>query len=119
MTAKITIIDDDDAVRDSMLSLLESYGYNVTGYASAEDFLRQPRDGVDCLLLDYHMPGMSGLDLLEQLRSSGDQTPALMITGRTDPTIESRANRIPVTLVQKPVVEGQLVRWIERTLGRA
>jgi two-component system, LuxR family, response regulator FixJ len=113
LVARITIIDDDEAVRDSMLALLESYGYEVCGFASAEDFLARSRDGADCLLVDQHMPGMKGLDLLEKLRAEGDGRPALMITARVDPAMEPRARRIGVRLLGKPVVEGELVSWIE------
>lgn len=113
MVVKIAIIDDDDAVRDSMLALLESYGHEVCGYPSAEEFLGPPKGQADCLLVDHHMSGMTGLDLLEHLRAEGDQTPALMITGRRDPTMVPRAERIGVRVLQKPVAEELLVAWIE------
>ncbi len=118
LAAKIIIVDDDDAVRDSILALLESYGYEVDGFASAEDFLGRSRDGADCLLVDHQMPGMMGLTLLEQLRAKGDNTPALMITGRLDPAMESRAERIGVRILQKPVAEEALVQWIETACAR-
>jgi FixJ family two-component response regulator len=111
----IDIIDDDDAVRDSTRALLESYGYEVRDHASAELFLRDNESKPDCLLVDQHMPGMTGLDLLEHLRSRGDQTPALMMTGRSDPSLEPRASRIGVKLLHKPVPEDQIVHWIEQS----
>lgn len=111
----VNIIDDDDAVRDSTRALLESYGYEVRDHASAEHFLRDEAAKPHCLLVDQHMPGMTGLDLLEHLRAKGDTTPALMMTGRSDPTLEPRAKRIGVTLLHKPVPEEQLVSWIEQT----
>ena len=110
----VDIIDDDDAVRDSTRALLESYGYVVRDYSSAEEFLQEKKPKPDCLLVDQHMPGMTGLDLLEHLRAKGDNTPALMMTGRTDPTLEPRAARIGVKLLHKPVSEDQLVLWIEQ-----
>ena len=111
----VNIIDDDDAVRDSTRALLESYGYQVRDHASAEHFLRDTEASPLCLLVDQHMPGMNGLDLLEHLRAKGDKTPALMMTGRSDPTLEPRATRIGVTLLHKPVPEEQLLSWIEQT----
>lgn len=111
----VDIIDDDDAVRDSTRALLESYGYEVRDHASAEHFLKNAGHKPDCLVVDQHMPGMTGLDLLEHLRARGDQTPALMMTGRSDPTLEPRAARIGVKLLHKPVPEDQLVQWIETT----
>jgi two-component system, LuxR family, response regulator FixJ len=111
----VDIIDDDDAVRDSTQALLESYGYEVRAHASAEHFLLETDLRPDCLLVDHHMPGMTGLDLLELLRSRGDSTPALMMTGRSDPSLEPRASRVGAALLNKPVPEEQLVRWLERT----
>lgn len=113
LTIMVDIIDDDDAVRDSTRALLESYGYEVRDHASAEHFLKEAGLKPDCLLVDQHMPGMTGLDLLEHLRARGDQTPALMMTGRSDPTLEPRAARIGVKLLHKPVPEELLVQWIE------
>ncbi len=110
----VNIIDDDDAVRDSTRALLESYGYEVRDHASAEQFLRDDGARPECLLVDQHMPGMTGLDLLEHLRAKGDRTPALMMTGRSDPSLEPRATRIGVKLLHKPVPEDQLVSWIEQ-----
>jgi two-component system, LuxR family, response regulator FixJ len=110
----LEIIDDDDAVRDSTRALLESLGYEVRDHASAEMFLKAAGSKADCLLVDQHMPGMTGLDLLEHLRANGDRTPAVMMTGRSDPSLEPRAARIGVKLLHKPVPEDQLVRWIEQ-----
>ena len=93
MIATIAIIDDDDAMRDSTRALLECNDYVVREHPSAEDFLSQPRDDVDCVLVDHHMPGMTGLDLFERLRADGDLIPALVLTGRADLSMEPRAGR--------------------------
>lgn len=115
MPTMVNIIDDDDAVRDSTRALLESYGYEVRDHASAEHYLEDKGAKPHCLLVDQHMPGMTGLDLLEHLRAQGDTTPALMMTGRSDPSLEPRASRIGVKLLHKPVPEEQLLSWIEQT----
>ena len=112
------IIDDDDAVRDSMRALLESYGYDVRDHASAEAFLGHSEKDIGCLLIDHHMPGMTGIELLEHLRATGDQTPALIITGRLTLAIKSRVDRIGVKVLQKPVKEEELVRLIEQARSK-
>ena len=113
MATVIDIIDDDDAVRDSTHALLESYGYQVREHASAEEFLSEELDSVQFLVVDQHMPGMTGIALLEHLRANGDNTPAIMITGRSDSTIEPRAAAIGVRMLQKPLNYDALVEWIE------
>jgi FixJ family two-component response regulator len=114
LKAIVHIIDDDDSVRDSMCALLESCGYEVRDHATAEAFLSHSEKGTGCLLTDHDMPGITGIELLEHLRATDDQTPALIITGGTDPTIRTRANRIGVRVLQKPVAEEELVRLIEQ-----
>lgn len=117
MVTVIDIIDDDEAVRDSTHALLESYGYEVREHASAEMFLSRPELRSDCLVVDQHMPGTTGLELLERLRAQGDHTPALMVTGRSDSTIEPRAARLGVKLLKKPLVAELLTRYIEAACG--
>lgn len=113
MAPLVNVIDDDDAVRDSAHLLLESYGYRVRGFASPHDFLGRAKAKPDCLIVDQHMPGMTGLEFIELLRARGDRTPALMITGRIDPTIGPRAEQLGMGILQKPFDESQLVLWIE------
>ena len=110
----VDIIDDDDAVRQAMKALLESYGYVVRDHSSAEHFLGHTTTPPDCLLVDQNMPGMSGIDLLEHLRAGGDRTPALIMTGRSDAELEPRLARIGVRLLCKPVPENELVRWLQQ-----
>jgi two-component system response regulator FixJ len=113
MSAKILIIDDDDAVRDSTGALLESYGYEVALYPSAEEFLEAAAMEAACLLVDHNMPGMKGIDLLERLRRAGNQTPAVIITGCREPALETRAKSIGVAVLLKPLSQERLVSWIE------
>ena len=113
MAPMIDIIDDDEAVRDSTHALLDSYGYDVREHPSAEAFLSHSGEKAACLLVDHHMPGMKGLDLLEHLRAKGDQTPALVVTGRSDPTMKPRATRIGAKMLHKPYRHDELLHWIE------
>lgn len=112
----IVIIDDDDAVRDSMRMLLECYGYVVRDHASASSFLDSDIGKAGFLLVDQHMPGMTGVELLELLHARRHPAPALMMTGRTDLAIEARLTRIGVKLMRKPVTEDQLIVLIAEAL---
>jgi two-component system, LuxR family, response regulator FixJ len=116
---KIYIVDDDEAVRDSLRALLEAVDIEVTDYASAQEFLaRRNGDSNACLLLDLHMPGMSGIELLEHMQAEGSQLPTIVITGRSDPVLTDRALRSgALALFDKPVGEETLLAAIRRVLA--
>ena len=107
----VHVVDDDEAVRDSMGALLESPGLKVHGYASAREFLlTNPKQRCGCMLLDLHMPGMGGLELLDLLRAEGSKLPVIAITGRSDDLLRERAARAgAVILLDKPVAEDILL----------
>lgn len=110
----IFVVDDDEPVRDSTCALLESHGMPVTAYGSALEFLGQLnfRHG-DCLILDNHMPGMTGVELVEELRERGVRLPIIMYTGRADAILKERALRAGVLIVlDKPVNEDHLLQAI-------
>jgi FixJ family two-component response regulator len=110
----IDIIDDDDAVRDSTRCLLEFHGYKARTHASAEAFLAHGGENAACRLVDHHMPGMTGVELIEFLRAKGDQTPTLMVTGRGDPSLAERLARAGVKLLHKPFEMDDLLGWINQ-----
>ena len=115
----VYVVDDDEAVRDSMRVLLESCGMEVRDYASAPDFLAQ-HDGAAnaCLLLDIHMPGMSGLELLEVLREKNSQLPVIAITGRSDAALRDRARLSGAfAVLDKPVSEDVLLQSMKDALA--
>ena len=114
----VCIVDDDEAVRDSMRVLVESYGHRVRDYPSAMAFLSD-QDGLEpsCLLLDLHMPGMDGLELVELLRRRHIQTPAIIVTGQRDSLQMQRVRDAGVlALLNKPVADEELLSWIEQAL---
>jgi len=115
----IYLVDDDDAVRDSARVLLEAYGLTVRPFPSAAALLEQTRgEGGDCLVLDLHMPGMSGLELLELLRKRGILVPAILLTGRFDSALSDRMGKAgTLATLQKPVETPVLLEWIERAIG--
>ena len=117
----VCVVDDDEAVRDSMRVLVESYGYPVRDYPSAMAFLGDHRESEPgCLLLDLHMPGMDGLELVELLRRRRIRTPAIIITGRHDPMQIQRVKEAGVlALLNKPVTDDELMGWVARALDGA
>jgi FixJ family two-component response regulator len=83
----IAVVDDDESVRAAMEQLLRAVSFAAVAYASAEDFLRSPEAaGVDCLIVDVNLPGMSGVALLQTLAGRGSRIPAILISARDDLT---------------------------------
>ena len=81
----ISIVDDDDFLRNSLNNLLRSVGMRTHGFSSADEFLNSNElHDTDCLILDVRMPGMSGLDLQRQLRAANSQIPIVFITSHAD-----------------------------------
>src|SRR5262245_62077208 len=105
--AIVHVVDDDEAVRDSLRALLESYGFDVHSYASAQEFLVVTAlIPTGCVLLDLHMPGMDGLELLDRLQARGSKLPVIVLTGRSDSVLRERVVRAgALTLLDKPVAD--------------
>ena len=115
--ATIYVVEDDDVVRDSIRALLESDGFTVVDFASCADFLRHARpDGRSCIVLDVHMPGMSGLELLDRLRRENMSILAIVIAGKPDPAIRRAVDRAGARLLVKPFTGSELVGAIEEVL---
>jgi FixJ family two-component response regulator len=106
----IVVIDDDDAVRDSLSTLLEAHGFPVRCFASGPEFLQSNFQGkTACLLLDYHMPDMTGIDLLNELKRRGFSYPTILITGLSDAMIQKRAEAAGVLEVLRKPTPHQVV----------
>ena len=89
--AHITLVDDDESVREALPDLLREEGFEVETHASAEAFLAAGAAGVtDCLILDVAMPGMSGPDLKLELDGRGETVPVIFITARRDESVRTR-----------------------------
>ena len=116
---KIYIIDDDEALRDSLVWLLESSGYRVAAYASAEAFLAAYTAAMTgCLVLDVRMPGMSGLELFEELRARHCTLPVIFITGHGDvPMAVSAVKKGAVDFIEKPFGDRDMLGLIEQCLA--
>jgi len=114
----IYVVDDDEAMRDSMTWLLEGEGYCVACFDSAEAFLGARRDDMHgCLVLDVRMPEMSGLELHERLDALGSRLPIIFITGHGDvPMAVAALQRGACDFIEKPFHNQDLLSRIERAL---
>jgi len=115
----IYLVDDDEALRDSLVWLLESQGFKVEAFASAEAFLRAWRPEFNgCLLLDVRMPGMSGLELHERLRAHYCTLPVIFITGHGDvPMAVAALKKGAFHFIEKPFNDHDLVDLVEKALA--
>ncbi len=112
------VIDDDEALRESLVDLIRSVGYRAEPFSSAENLLMfEDRFSLDCIIADVHMPGMGGLDLLRVLHEQCMMTPVILITALPDKHLdEEAASRGAVCLLRKPFKTSSLLDWIERSL---
>jgi len=110
----ISIVDDDALVGDGIAALVESLGYNAVTFTSAEHFLRSDVIAeTTCLITDMQMPGLSGLELQEALRSQGYQTPVIVITAYPDEKHRTRAfANGAVGFLSKPFDEKSLIECL-------
>ena len=111
----VYVVDDDRSVRASLKLLIESCGYPVVTFRSAEDFLHSSFKGSpSCLILDIHLPGMSGFDLQKQLVKSQSLIPVVFITGHDRPRMEDEATRLGgIAYLRKPFEEQCLLDAIQ------
>ena len=116
--AKVLVVDDDEGVRRAMRTLLQAAGYAVETYGSAEAFLATKRpDHACCLLIDNGLPGISGIELLETLRRSGDTIRAIIVTALAEPELAARAARAGVAdFLEKPVAGDVLLASVRRAM---
>ena len=119
MSTKIFIVDDDEAVRDSLKMLLESYGMEVEDYASTREFAHAYRPGSrQCLILDQHLPDCTGLDFLASSLGAALSLPVILVTGRGDGSIRDWAHDMSVqAYLEKPLADDVLLAAISHAIG--
>jgi FixJ family two-component response regulator len=99
----IYLIDDDDFLRDSLRELLEEEGFHVIDFAAASAFLLRPREiGYGCIVTDIQMPGMSGLELIEEVRLRDKVIPIIAITAHANPAVRKAVKAAEAILLVKP-----------------
>jgi FixJ family two-component response regulator len=87
----VSVVDDSESVRESLPHLLRVLGYSVRAFSSAEEFLASDCVGeTKCLILDIHMPGMTGPDLQQELMARGQGIPIIFVTAQSDETVRTR-----------------------------
>jgi FixJ family two-component response regulator len=115
----ISIVDDDDSMRDALVGLFRSLGYDARGFASAEDFLAcDDLERFSCTITDIQMPGMNGFELKQRLHERHGTLPVIMITARSDPGLREKAiSSGAACFLRKPFETETLVDCLEKALG--
>jgi len=117
----VYIVDDDEAVRDSLSFLLESKGYVIKSFSSALDFLAAaPALPIGCLIVDIRMPEIDGLELQERLKAGGLDFPMIVITGHADVPLAVRAMKAgAIDFIQKPFTSETILDGLAEALSRS
>ena len=116
--ARVSIIDDDESIREAIKSLLKSAGFGAEVFASAEDFLNSGHlHDTECLIVDVRMPGMSGLELQSALSAADSRVPMILISAHDDGEARARALKAgAVDFLHKPFSEEALLSGIQSAL---
>jgi len=111
----ISVVDDDESIRESLPDLLREFGFAAHTFASAEEFLASDDvDQTDCLILDIAMPGMSGPELQRELTIRGIRIPIIFITAQRDETARPRLLKLgAVECLLKPFSEADLLKALQ------
>ncbi|MGB0037356.1 MAG: response regulator [Terriglobales bacterium] len=114
----LSVVDDDESVRESLPDLLREFGFAARVFSSAEEFLSSDCFGeTSCLILDIAMPGMSGPELYQELKRRGERIPVIFVTGQTDETIRARVLKDGAAgFLPKPFSDAALLAAIETAL---
>lgn len=114
----ISIVEDDESVREALMALMKSFGFTVRAFHGAADFLKSNSlDSTSCLISDVQMPGMTGLDLHDRLVTSGKSIPTILITAHPDAGVQARALQAGVkSYLTKPFTDDNLLACIHSAL---
>ena len=120
-TPMISIVDDDEAVRNATKTLIRALGYRAVTFASAEEFLSSTcLHETSCLISDVQMPGLTGIELQDRLAASGHRIPIIFVTAFPDDRTRDRAMRSgAVSFMSKPYSEANLIVCLDRALKAA
>jgi len=118
-TLTISIVDDDESMREATSALIRSLGYVARAFASAEEFLDSDHVvNTDCLITDIHMPGLSGVELHERLMENGLRVPVIFVTAYPDEKTQYRALKAGAAgYLSKPFNEKHLITQLDLALA--
>ena len=110
----LSVVDDDEMLRESLPDLLREFGFSARAFSSGQEFLSSSYVGeTRCLILDIAMPGMSGLEVQEELKRRGQAIPIIFITGQKDEEIRKHAfSQGAVKFLYKPFSDGALLEAV-------
>jgi two-component system, LuxR family, response regulator FixJ len=115
----ILVVDDDEAVRDSLRNMMKSEGFEVRAFSNGHDLLNETSlPAIGCLVVDYHMPAMNGLELVSALRGRGVSIPAILATGNPTKYVRDRAAAIAVLVVEKPRLGSDLLNCVREAVAK-
>lgn len=116
----VSVVDDDESVRESLPDLLREFGFSVRAFSSAEEFLTSDCiDETKCVILDIGMPGMTGPELQQELKQRGQKTPIIFVTAQRDETIRSQVLRQGASdCLFKPFSDTDLLDGMKKILNR-
>jgi two-component system, LuxR family, response regulator FixJ len=115
----VVVVEDDAAVRGSLAFSLQTEGFSVRTYVSGQELLRDARAvHADCLVIDYLLPKMNGLDLLAELRRRQIGTPTILITTHPSGAVRERAAAAGIAVVEKPLLGDALFHEIRAALAK-
>jgi two-component system, LuxR family, response regulator FixJ len=115
----ILVVDDDEAVRNSLRNMMESEGFKVCAFSNGHDLLNEASlPAIGCMIVDYNMPAMNGLEMVSALRGRGVSVPAILITGNPTKSVRDQAAAIAVLVVEKPKLGNYLLDCVREAVAK-
>jgi FixJ family two-component response regulator len=120
MLPHVVVVDDDPSVLKGLVRLLRAWSFQVRACGSAHELLQSvPHEAFDCIVIDVHMPGLSGLELQAELNRQERRVPVVFVTGHSDLAARDRALAAgAAAFLQKPFADKELVQAVEQAIAR-